>query len=126
MWNNKLSLPDSCSYGINILSQNAQGLKDSSKLEHLIDVMKQRNIDVTFDQETWLEGDFIKIINDYRMIHHGLAKMSSNRGERGVATITSPTIVEAYKANSEEPPLTSSSENEIDSGRFTSTNIKLN
>ena len=46
-------------------------------------------------------SDFSKIINNYRIIHHGLAKMASRRGERGVAIVLSPTIAEAYKANSE-------------------------
>ena len=82
-------------------------MKDSTTLEHLIDVMEERKIDVIFLQETWLEGDFIKIVNNYRIIHHGLANMASNRGERGVAITLSPTIVEAHKANSEELSLTS-------------------
>ena len=61
------------------------------------------------------------------VIYHGLAKMQSNRGERGVVIIIiSPTTVEAYKANYEERTLTSSSGSDIDSGRFTSINVKLN
>ena len=71
-------------------------------------------------------GHFIEIINDYRVIRHGLSETRLNRGERGVATIMSPTTIEAHKAKSEEPPLTSSSGSEDDSGRFMSINIKLN
>ena len=37
-------------------------------------------------------GHFIKIINDYRVIHHGLSETRLNRGEREVATIMSPTM----------------------------------
>ena len=33
-------------YKLKILSQNVQGLKDKSKIEHIIDTMKERAIDI--------------------------------------------------------------------------------
>ena len=71
-------------------------------------------------------GDFIKVINDYRVVYYGLAKMRSNRGEKGIVIIMSHTIVEACKANYEEHPLSSSSGSNVDSSRFESINVKFN
>ena len=88
--------------------------------------MEQNNIDVTFMHEAWLVGDFIKIINDHRVVHHGLDKVCSSRGERGVATTTPPTEVEAHETKSEESPLAPSSGSVVDSGRVVSINVELN
>ena len=87
--------------------------------------MKERAIDIALIQETWMENDFTLNINDYQLIYYGLKLMKSSRNERGVAIISSPPMIEAYQANNEEPPLTSSLKDEIDSGRFISINIKL-
>ena len=60
------------------------------------------------------------------MIYHRLELMKSSRGECGVAIILSLLMIKAYQANNEEPSLTSSSKDEVDSRRFISINIKLN
>ena len=37
---------------IKVLSQNVQGLKQDSKLEHIIDQMNEKHIDIALIQET--------------------------------------------------------------------------
>ena len=59
------------------------------------------------------------------MIHHRLELMKSSRGERGVSIILSLLMIKVYQVNNEEPLLTLSSKDEVNSGRFISINIKL-
>ena len=47
---------------LNVLTQNLSGLKGMTKLEHVIDSVSERNLDITFFQQIWLEGNFIKFI----------------------------------------------------------------
>ena len=124
-WKENLTTHENDSLKLSILSQNVCGLKDDSKLEYIIDKMKEREISIALLQETWLIGDFSKTINGFQMIHHGLKKMSSNRGERGVAIILSPSIIDAYKSAGESPPLTPSDLEDTCYGRFISINICL-
>ena len=58
--------------------------------------MNEEKIDVALLQETWLVSNFTKVINGFRFIHHGLESHKSNRGERGVAIILSPSMSEAH------------------------------
>ena len=43
-------------------SQNVRGMKDSLKLENVIDQMMQHRIDAFFIQKKWLKGDLIKVV----------------------------------------------------------------
>ena len=49
--------------------------------------MSKEKIDITLLQETWLVGNYTKVINGFQFIHHGLESHKSNRGEIGVAII---------------------------------------
>jgi hypothetical protein len=52
-------------------------------------MMKLKDIDAYFVQETWLEGDvFGEIINGYHIFHHNGGV--GNHNFRGVAIILSP------------------------------------
>ena len=110
---------------IAFLSQNVLGLKDTSKIENIIDLMFEREIDIALLQETWLTGNFSKMINGCLFMHHGLKDANSNRGERGVAIVLSPSMHDACKLAGEMPPSTSSVCGNTTSGRFISIDIKL-
>jgi len=117
-------LADSYQYQVKIVSQNVQGLKTNSKIDHIISEMKSHDIDVFLAQETWITGDFSKTINGYRMLHHGLSSHCSHRGERGVAIFLSPTATKAYKEANEMPPKKSSSDHTTTTGgRFISIDL---
>ena len=87
--------------------------------------METNCVDVTLIQETWLPDNFEKGINGFRMTHHVIKTFKSNRGERGVATILSPTFVSTYKDAGELPPTMSLSLEEETHDRFLSISLKL-
>ena len=62
---------------------------DYTRYEHLIAMMKNKNLDVHFIQETWLKGDvFDEVINGYHVFRHNGGK--GNHNFCGVAIILSP------------------------------------
>ena len=96
---------------------------DYTRYEHLITMMKTKNLDVYFIQETWLEDDaFDEIINDYHVFRHNGGK--GNHNFRGVAIILSPRYYDGWKAAGARPPLTTDATGEF-AGRFISINITL-
>ena len=124
-WKHNIMASENDTINITVLSQNVQGLKQDSKLEHIIDQMNEKHIDVALIQETWLTGDFSRIINGFHILHHGLKNENCRRGERGVAIILSPTGFEAYKSAGELPPITSSTNGLSSSGRRMSVNLRI-
>ena len=89
--------------------------------------MINREIDAYCVQETWLTGNWEKIINGYLFIHHGIAKETCKRGCRGVGIFLSPHMQKCYerveKGNREQ---SSDDGNSVDEGRFLSIKVELN
>ena len=120
-------------------TQNTQGLRriprdtkgkpipnttyDYTRYEHLIAMMKTKNLDVYFVQETWLEGDaFDEVIDEYHVFRHNGGK--GNHNFRGVAIILSPRYYRGWKDAGSKPPLTTNATSEF-AGRYISINIIL-
>ena len=81
-------------------------------------MMKLKDIDAYFVQETWLEGDvFGEIINGYHIFHHNGGV--GNHNFRGVAIILSPRYHKGWKAAEARPPITTDATGEL-AGRFIS------
>lgn len=132
--------PSSCQHDISTFAtQNTHGLRplprdsegklitskpyDYTRYEHLITMMKTKNLDVYFIQETWLEDDvFDETINGYHVFRHNGSK--GNHNFRGVAIILSPRYYDGWKAAGAKPPLTTDATSEF-AGRFISINITL-
>ena len=96
---------------------------DYTRYEHIIAMMKTKNLDVYFIQETWLEGDaFDEIINGYHVFRHNGGK--GNHNFRGVAIVLSPRYYDGWKAAGARPPLTTDPTCEF-AGRFISINVTL-
>ena len=95
-----------------------QGFKDDSKIDQAITLMESHKTDIFLVQETWLTGDFTRIINNYHFNNHSMSKALLSRGERGVAIILSPMVAKAYKdARSASLTISSSYQSVITSGR---------
>ena len=76
-----------------------------SRYEHLITMMKLKDINAYFVQETWLKGDvFDEIINGYHIFCHNVG--FGNHIFRGVAIILSPCYHKGWKAAGAWPPIT--------------------
>ena len=74
------------------------------RYEHLKTMMKLKDIDVYFVQETWLEGDvFDVIINGYHFFYHNGGVGNDNFC--GVAIILSPRYHEGWKATGARSPI---------------------
>jgi len=85
-------------------------------------MMKLKDIDVYFVQETWLEGDvFDEIINGYHVRHNGGV---GKHNFCGVAIILSPHYHKGWKAAGARPLITTDATGEF-AGRFISLNIIL-
>ncbi len=94
-----------------------------TRYEHIVAMMKTKNLDIYFVQETWLKGDvFNEIINGYQVFRHNGGK--GNHNFRGVAIIFSPRYHKGWKAAGARPPLTTDATSEF-AGRFISLNILL-
>ena len=92
----------------NIYTQNVHGLKrgkydannkrisgeyDYTKVEYITELMREKDIDCYFIQETWWEGtEFDVIINGYHMFRHN--DILENNLRKGVAIILSPQFYE--------------------------------
>ncbi len=124
-----------------IYTQNAQGLwrrprdadgnilvdnpPDLSKLEYLIDYMRQNDVGAWLIQETWEEGDEFDIdVNGYHIFRHNATRGESGRQHlfRGVAIILSPLFYDAWKAAGSPPPLTTDDDSV---GRFIRMNFQF-
>ncbi len=127
----------------NIYTQNAQGLwhcprdadgnilvdkpPDLSKLEYLIDYMRQNNVGAWLIQETWEEDDEFDVdVNGYHIFRHNAVRDESGRQHlfRGVAIILSPLFYDAWKAAGSSPPITTDQNNDF-VGRFIHMNFKF-
>ena len=96
---------------------------DYTRYEHLINIMKTKNLDVYFVQETWLEDDaFDEVINSYHVFRHNGGK--GNHNFRGVAIILSPRYYQGWKDAGSKPPLTTDATGEF-AGRYISINVIL-
>jgi len=96
---------------------------DYTRYEHLIAMMKNKNLNVHFIQETWLKGDvFDEVINGYHVFRHNGGK--GNHNFRGVAIILYPRYHKGWKAAGGRPPLTTDATSEF-AGQFISLNILL-
>jgi exonuclease III len=118
----------------NKYTQNVQGLKrgkydannkrisgeyDYTKLEYTIELMKEKNIDCYFMQETWWEDtEFDVEINGYHMFRHN--DILENNLRKGVAIILSPRYYEGWIAAGKPEPKVGKSV-----GRILSLTIKL-
>ena len=89
---------------------------DYTRYEHLISMMKLKDINAYFVQETWLEGDvFDEIINRYHVFRYNGGV--GNHNFRRVAIILSPRYHEGWKAAGDRPPITTDATGEF-AGRF--------
>jgi hypothetical protein len=99
------------------------GPHDYTQYEHLITSMKTKNLDVSFVQETWLEGDvFDEVINGYNVFRHN--GDLGNHNFRGVTIILSPRYYEGWKAAGTTPLITTDTTGEF-LGRYISITVKL-
>ena len=63
------------SNNVSFISQNVRSLlskKQYINIDAIINTLGKHNISLYLIQETWLDGDFEKIINGYHLFHHGL------------------------------------------------------
>jgi len=98
-----------------VVSQNIRGVqgffepdgrsRDLGKLEILTRVLLEQHIDVYLIQETWLTGDWIRIINGVTVIHHGPDTPTSRRGSGGVAILLSQSATKAWTFAGRPDPL---------------------
>ncbi len=127
-----------------IYSQNTNGLwrrardndgnilydkpRDTTKLENLIDRMRQDNIGAWFVQETWEEDDKFDVeIGGYHVFRHNCTPGESGRDHlfKGVCNIIlSPEYYNAWKAAGSPPPITTDSKGQF-AGRFISLTVKF-
>ena len=66
------------SNNISFISQNVRSLRSKKQyinIDAIINTMEKHNISAYLIQETWLDGDFEKIINGYHLFYHGLKKI---------------------------------------------------
>ena len=85
-------------HGLRRLPRDAEGKLittepyDYTRYEHLISIMKTKNLDVYFVQETWLEGDaFDEVINSYQLpwrCHHIIPAILPRMESRRIPTPT--------------------------------------
>ena len=85
---------------VQILSQNARGLKSVDRIEELTTSMNERGVFATCIQETWRTGSEVLDINSCKLILNGLSKkqQTCRRGSQGVGIVLSSKAVEAWKA----------------------------
>ena len=126
-----------------IYTQNAQGLwrrprdadgnilvdkpPDLSKLEYLIDYMRQNDVGAWLVQETWEEGDEFDVdVDGYHIFRHNAVRGDSGRQHlfRGVAIILSPLFYDAWKAAGSPSPITTTPDDDF-VGRFIRMHFKF-
>ena len=110
------------------ISQNVRSLKNKAQannLDTIINTVKVNNISAYCIQETWLDGNFIKERNGYTFFHHGLAKQTCKRGQKGVGVILSPKLTKYYKGTGSIPSVIPKNENSMELGRFIGIKLKF-
>ena len=110
------------------ISQNVRSLKSKAQainLDTIINTMEVNNISAYCIQETWLDGNFIKERNGYTFFHHGLAKQTCKRGQKGVGVILSPELTKYYKGTGSIPSVIPKNENSMELGRFIGIKLKF-
>ena len=72
---------------VKILSQNVRGMKNDTRIEILLNVMKERNAIAVCLQETWRNGIELLEHDSFKILSVGLDKntQQGNRGSQGVA-----------------------------------------
>ena len=85
---------------VEILSQNARGIKTDGRLEELFAVMATSKAIAVCLQETWRHGNEVLEHGQFRMITAGLDQtlLKGKRGSQGVAIALNPDGVSAWKA----------------------------
>jgi hypothetical protein len=100
--NNKIHSSPIAEQHVPIQSQNVQGLKDASRLETLLHVMKRDKLYAYCIQETWLEGECIQELKDGAVfIHHRPTKQRSSRSSCGICIVLSRRAVTYWKKGGE-------------------------
>ena len=77
-----------------------------------------RNLSVYWIHETWLDGKFIKEIEGYTILHHGLEKQVCKRGQNGVAIILSLEFTIYYDKSGSKPQVNPKISSSVEFGRF--------
>ena len=89
---------------VKFLSQNVRGMKKDTRIEILLNVMKERNAIATCIQETWRTGIELLERNSFIIVSNGLEQNAQrgNRGSQGVAIALNPDGEAAWKAGGYE------------------------
>ena len=125
--NRELAIPDTTPKSYVFQTQNVQGLKREINIKIIIAEMINNGIDIYCVQETWLEGNWEEVINDYLFIHHGVSKCSCKRGNRGVGIILSPHMQTCYnRINKGNKDHSSMDIDNVDRGTFLSIKLEIN
>ena len=114
---------------ISLVSQNAHSLRSDKQrinLDSTIDTMMSKRLEIYCILETWLGGNFIKDINVYTMIHHGLESQKCSRGQKGVDIILSSKFTKSYHESGSLPTIIPTDNNKEEYGRFIGLKFSLN
>ena len=89
---------------VKILSQNVRGMKNDTRIEILLNVMKERNAIAVCLQETWRNGIELLEHDSFKILSVGLDKntQQGNRGSQGVAIALNSDGEAAWKAGGYE------------------------
>ena len=107
----KPSPSDTCPYQCAIISQNVNGLgsRNEDKLEKIISIMIDRNINAYCLQEKWQLCDYMLTIRLYTVFHNGMNEKPQRQGQisTGVMIILSPDLTRAWTRAGKLKPITS-------------------
>ena len=83
-----------------MLSQNVRGMKNDTRIDILLNVMKERNAIAMCVQETWRNGNELLEHGSFKIISNGLDNnvQLGKRGSQGVAIVLNPDGEAAWKA----------------------------
>ncbi|XP_066918828.1 uncharacterized protein [Clytia hemisphaerica] len=89
---------------VKVLSQNVRGMKNDTRIEILLNIMKKRNAIAMCIQETWRNGIELLENDSFKIISVGLDKnvQHGNRGSQGVAIVLNSDGEAAWKAGGYE------------------------
>ncbi|XP_066924694.1 uncharacterized protein [Clytia hemisphaerica] len=89
---------------VKILSQNVRGMKNDTRIEILLNVMKERNAIAMCVQETWRSGNELLEHGFFKIVSSGLDESTqrSKRGSQGVSIVLNADGDAAWKAGSYE------------------------
>ena len=107
----KPSPSDTCPYQWAIISQKVNGLgsRNEDKLEKIVSIMIDRNINAYCLQETWQLGDYMRTIRGYTEFYHGMNEKPQRQGQisAGVMIIINPDLTRAWTRARKLKPITS-------------------